>query len=139
MNSLYRILLIISALLITVVMDAQFPSDSIPASNTRYKKLKITSDSLLIDTASIIPNTFSITDLPATDYRLDFVKAILYWKKKPETDSVMITYRVFPFQAECHHATMRYDSVKNNFYVKPFEFNSGSDAMHNGASLILEH
>ncbi|MGQ0739745.1 MAG: hypothetical protein ACT4OJ_11840 [Bacteroidota bacterium] len=125
MNSLYRILFVASALLITVVMDAQFPSDSLPASNIRLKKLKITTDSLLIDTISVIPNSFLIQGIPPSHYRLDFVKAVLYWKIRPDNDSVIITYRVFPFRLNAAAQRLWYDSVKNNFYVKPFEFNAG--------------
>src|SRR5205823_2433010 len=64
-------------------------------------------------------------DITAADYRLDYVKAILYWKKKPATETVSITYRVFPFQLNSVVQRMRYDSVMKNFYVKPFEFNNG--------------
>jgi len=74
---------------------------------------------------SIVPNSFSIKDIPASDYRLDFVKAVLHWKKRPTADSVIITYRVFPFQLNAAVQRMRYDSVMNNFYIKPYEFYSG--------------
>jgi hypothetical protein len=57
---------------------------------------------------------------------LDPVKAILYWIKKPTADSVIITYRVFPFQLNAAVQRMRYDSVMNNFYIKPYEFYSGT-------------
>jgi hypothetical protein len=61
----------------------------------------------------------------ANEYRLDFVKAMLYWKKKPSLDSILITYRVFPFQLNPVAQRMSFDSVVNNFYVAPFEFNNG--------------
>ncbi len=69
---------------------ADIPVEQCPAScfeyrtsNLRQKNFKVTADSLKIDTVSIIPNTFSITSVPASDYRLDFVKAVLHWIKKP--------------------------------------------------------
>ena len=98
----------------------------LPTSNLRQKIFKVEADSLKIDTISIVPNTFFIVDIPQSDYRLDFVKAILYWKKKPAAESVTITYRVFPFNLNPAAQRMSYDSVMNNFYVKPFEFNNGS-------------
>ena len=125
MNSLYRISLLITALLITLLLEAQIPTDNSPVSNIRQKTLKISTDSIRLDTVSIIPNSFSIAYVPAGDYRLDFVNAILYWKKRPSADSILITYRVFPFRLSAMTQRMEYDSVKTSFYVKPFEFNNG--------------
>ncbi len=105
--------------------NAQLPVANTPASNLRQKILKIESDSLKIDTISVVPNTFSIADISPSDYRLDFVKAVLYWKKKPAVETVTITYRVFPFHLNPVAQRMSFDSVMNNFYVKPFEFNNG--------------
>jgi hypothetical protein len=83
LNSLYRISVIIAALLITFRVDAQFNPDTLPTSNLRQKKIKVTGDTLRIDTASIIPNSFSIAYVPSSDYKLDFVKGYLVWKNKP--------------------------------------------------------
>jgi len=79
----------------------------------------------MLDTLSIIPGTFAVKNIPATQYRLDFVKAILYWKQKPAADSMLLSYRVFSFRLNAAAQHLQYDSVKNNFYVKPFEFNAG--------------
>ena len=105
--------------------SAQFPVASNINSNLRQKTLKVGADSLKIDTISIVPNTFSIVNVLSSDYGLDIVKAMLYWKTKPILDSVIITYRVFPFQLNPVTQRMSFDSVVNNFYVAPFEFNSG--------------
>lgn len=113
--------------------NAQVPvTGNQPASNLRQKTFKLTADSLLLDTASIIPNTFLVKGVPAADYRLDFVKAILYWKQKPAADSVLISYRVFSFKLSAVAQRMQYDSVKNKFYVTPFEFNSGLTSEQRG-------
>jgi hypothetical protein len=104
---------------------AQLPVSNI-TSNLRQKIFKIQADSLKIDTISIVPSTFSIAYVPAADYRLDFVKATLHWKKKPAADSVTVTYRVFPFQLNPVAQRMSFDSVMDNFYVIPFPGNNGS-------------
>lgn len=123
MSYLGRISLLICVALLSLWSHAQLPVVS--SSNLRQKVFKVEADSLKIDTISIVPKTFSITYVSATDYQLDFVKAILYWKKKPALDSIIITYRVFPFQLNPVAQRMSFDSVMNNFYVTPFEFNSG--------------
>ena len=121
MRYLERILIPFVLVLICFYASAQQP-----VSNLRQKVFKIEADSLVIDTLSIVPNTFSVAYISAMDYRLDPVKAILFWKKKPAADSIIVTYRVFPFQLNSSAQRMSFDSVMNNFYVKPFEFNNGS-------------
>lgn len=132
MNSLYRILFIAATLLITGQAEAQIPSENPSLSNLRQKVFKVSADSIQIDTVSIIPGSFSIAHIQENEYLLDYVKAKLYWKKKPVTESITVTYRVFPFLLNAATQRMNYDSVKNLFYVKPFEFNSGLTSAQRG-------
>ncbi|HEV7782564.1 MAG TPA: hypothetical protein VGO58_14920, partial [Chitinophagaceae bacterium] len=125
MSWLARILCIGSLALSSLWSNAQLPVGNTVTSNLRQKTFIITSDTLLIDTISIVPNSFSIASVPAADYRLDFVKAILYWKNRPLSDTIIVMYRVFPFRLDPVAQRMNFDSVMNNFYIKPFEFNSG--------------
>lgn len=111
--------------LLSLCSRAQIPLPGGQQSNLRQKSLKITTDSVKVDSASIIPNSFSIKDIDSSSYRIDYVKAILHWKKRPATDSVWVTYRIFPFQLNAIKQRLRYDSVANFFYSKPYEFNSG--------------
>ncbi len=125
MSGLRRISLILCVVLVSLWSSAQLPVLN-TASNLRQKKFKITTaDSLKIDTLSIIPNTLFITSVPSSDYRLDFVKAVLHWIKKPFADSVLITYRVFPYQLNFVAQHLPLDSVLKNFYVIPYQFNNG--------------
>ncbi len=125
MNSLYRISLLIAAFLIPILPEAQVPAENTPVSNIRQRVLPVTTDTIRLDTLSIIPNSFTIARVPANDYRIDYVNAFLYWLKKPEADSILVTYRVFPFRLNALTQRMVYDSIKTRFYVKPFEFNTG--------------
>ncbi|HRE37146.1 MAG TPA: hypothetical protein PK092_01795 [Chitinophagaceae bacterium] len=108
-----------------ITSRAQVPATNPATSNLRIKSFKVTADSLVIDSISIIPSSFKVAGIAPVDYRLDFVKAILYWNKRPVQDSILISYRVFPFQLNSVTQRMKYDSVMNNFYVKPYEFNNG--------------
>lgn len=108
-----------------ITSRAQVPATNPATSNLRIKSFKVTADSLVIDSISIIPSSFKVAGIAPVDYRLDFVKAILYWNKRPVQDSILISYRVFPFQLNSVAQRMKYDSVMNNFYVKPYEFNNG--------------
>ena len=123
MTLLSRILLFSLLLLFALATKAQLPAHS----NLHIKKIAGNRDSVVLDTASIVPNTFRIVDIDSAFYRLDFVKAILYWKTRPSTDSVLITYRTFPFKLNSVVQRLSYDSVMNNVYLKPFEFRQDND------------
>ncbi|RYZ61383.1 MAG: hypothetical protein EOO14_05200 [Chitinophagaceae bacterium] len=113
---------------------AQQPATPKPLSNLRIKKLAATSDSIRLDTLSIIPTTFSVTEVDTADYRLDFVNAVLYWNKKPAFDSVSFVYRVFPVKLNAVTQRLSYDSIARNLYLKPFEF--GREAAENAKGLF---
>ncbi len=125
MSSLGRISCILLLTFIAFNSSAQIPVTNPIVSNLRSKTISIQSDSLKIDTSSIVPNTFSISFIAEGDYRLDPVNAVLYWIKKPIQDSITITYRVFPFPLNVYTQRMVYDSIVNNFYIKPIQINSG--------------
>ncbi|MEO7923136.1 MAG: hypothetical protein ABIR30_05615 [Chitinophagaceae bacterium] len=111
--------------LATFSSGAQVPFSSPNLSNLRQKVFRTGPDSLQIDTISIVPNSLSVAYIPSADYRVDLVRAMLYWKKKPLADSFIITYRVFPFKLDAVAQRMSFDSVMNNFYIVPYEFNEG--------------
>lgn len=134
MSWLGRISVIFFLTLVSLRSSAQFGigNSTIPTSNLRQKNVRLIADSILLDSISIIPNSISIPNVLANDYRLDFIKAILYWKKKPAADSITITYRVFPFRLDPVAQRMRFDSVMNNFYAKPYDFNTGQTNTQRG-------
>ncbi len=117
-----RILLLLTLVMLTVAGYAQQPVLS-PASNLRQKTLPV-ADTLRIDTVSIVPNSFSVDGIPASDYQLDIINALLTWHKKPSAAEVTVRYRVFPYKLNAVTQRMNYDSVMYKFYAKPFEFNT---------------
>jgi hypothetical protein len=111
---------------------AQLPFQAPPKTNLRVKKVSIAADSVLLDTVSIIPKTFFIQNIDTSTYQLDFVKAILHWKVKPQTDSVWVTYRVFPYKLNSIVQRLSYDSILNNISMTPFEFNTVDSSSSKG-------
>jgi len=110
--------------MLTLWSSAQLPV--VPASNLRVKTVSV-ADTLRLDARSIIPNTLSVDGIPSLDYAVDEVSALLWWIRKPQVDSVTVRFRVFPFRLNPATQRMSYDSVMNNFYVKPFDINAGAD------------
>ena len=88
-------------------------------SNLRQKWISTTRDSVRLDTLSIVPNTLAILQVPATDYKVDYVNSTLKWNQKPAVDSVWISYRVFPARLNAVAGKFNYDSISNYFLVKP--------------------
>ena len=85
---LSRILLFFLFFLFAMASRAQLPFPS-PASNLRIKQLPTGRDSLLLDTLSIVPSSFSIKDYDTSFYGIDYVRSVLYWKHKPPADSIL--------------------------------------------------
>lgn len=126
MKHLSSILVILLACVATAA-HAQVPYQSRPVSNLRIRTVAVRSDSLVLDSLSIIPQTFSIRNIPDSAYRLDFVRSILYWKTRPAVDSVQLMYRVFPYQLNSLVQRQNYDSIRDRLYLQPFEFNQEQD------------
>lgn len=76
-------------------------------SNLRVKNIPVTGDTVLLDSASMVPNSMFIMGgqglLDSSAFTIDAVKSILIWNKNSDAwknisaDSVEIHYRVFPF------------------------------------------
>jgi hypothetical protein len=130
---LSRILLLSLFFFLANKSEAQLPLQTIPASNWRVRDIPTNTDSLLLDSLSIIPNTFSIAAVDSAAYRLDFVNAVLYWNTRPAADSVTVRYRVFPVKLNAVAQRLSFDSVINNVYMAPYVFNNNN----NGGSTRL--
>jgi hypothetical protein len=98
----------------------QAPSDGKPLSNLRKKYLPVRSDTLVLDSFSIVPNTLAILAIADSLYRVDNINGYLVWKSRPAFDSVLVMYRVFPGRFNAITRRMAFDSVMNNFIGQPF-------------------
>ncbi|QHT68431.1 hypothetical protein GXP67_18175 [Rhodocytophaga rosea] len=109
---IFRFLAIIGFLLIlTLQVQAQF-------SNYRMKWVKV-HDTRQLDSLSVYPGSIKILSAPATEvsYTYDAASNSLQWQKVPTTDSVLISFRVFPFRVGkpiFHRNPAAYDT--NAFY-----------------------
>ena len=131
--TLYRFILFSCLLLLThFSSEAQQPAGHYPFSNLRIKKVAVTRDSLVIDSLSIVPGTFSILEVDTSGYRLDMVNAVLFWKKPLVADSVTLTYRVLPARLNAVAQRLNFDSIARNLYIKPFEFGKREEASTKG-------
>lgn len=88
-------------------------------SNLRTKKISTRTPVIEIDSLSIVPGTFVITGIAASQYRLRDWDAQLNWLQPPKTDSVSVLYRVFPYKLTAPVQRLNFNEVRNNFITKP--------------------
>ena len=109
-------------ILFSLFTQGIFAQDPSSLSNLRKKYISTSQSIIQFDSLSIVPNTFSINDIPQNMYEVDYVNAVLKWKIKPSVENVLITYRVFPYRLNAVTKRFNYDSVRYNFLVEPSAF-----------------
>lgn len=111
-------------LLLLIVSEAVFAQDPSSLSNLRRKIISTAQNIIRFDSSSIVPNTFSINDIPSNMYEVDYVNATLSWKIKPSVENVVISYRTFPYRLNAVTKRFNYDSVRYNFLIEPSVFSN---------------
>jgi hypothetical protein len=96
-----------------------------PAANLRDKNISTRTDSVKLDTLSVVPGSFSIPGIAAGDYQLDETSAILVWKRRPKADSVQVRYRVFGFSfaRDYYHKDIR--QLYHSYMITPYIYKGG--------------
>ena len=91
-------------------------------SNLHQKYIPVTRGRVPFDSLSVLPNAFFVKDVPDSAYVLDWVNGSLVWKYPPPgKDSVLITYRDFPYKLNSVAKRFNYDSVIGYFLVRPYD------------------
>lgn len=88
-------------------------------SNVRSQTIKVSGDSILVDSLSMIPESLSIDQVDAGSYSVNYLRSMLIWKQKPLLDSITITYRVFSinFYQKYFHKDVK--KIETNFAITP--------------------
>jgi hypothetical protein len=120
-----RIYLLLPLILTAQLGHAQLDPPSL--SNLHKKYISTKSTIIRIDSMSIVPGSVSIDGVFPYSYKVDEVNATITWIGKPASDSVLVTYRVFPYKLNAVVKHFSYDSIRNNFISSnPFTIKYGS-------------
>ena len=102
-------------------------------SNLRSKKVALEQDSLVLDSMSIVPGSFIISAdgiiLSGSAYRLNELNSTLYRTADTPSDSLMVTYRVFPlsFTREYFNKSTEMVNKESGSRKDPFKYSATSD------------
>jgi hypothetical protein len=108
-------------LFLLISIDGFSQQNPAALSNFRSKKISTKINPQILDSNSIVPNTLIITAVSPNDYHIDFVNATILWSGKNLPDSVLISYRVFPYKLNAITRRFNYDSIRFNFAMeKPY-------------------
>ena len=95
--------------------------------NLREQKLILSSDTVLIDTLSLVPQSEIIflneSSLDQSSYEINYTKGFFILKDKAlKGKTVTITYRVFPMSFEKSYEHKKIDRIENKISKNPFLF-----------------
>lgn len=100
--------------------------------NLRKQKLLLTSDTVMIDSLSLVPQSeiifFNKTPLDNAKYEIDYTKGIIILKDKTlRGKSIDISYRAFPISFSKPYAHKKASSVEGELRRNPFLFEYSAD------------
>ena len=81
-------------LFVLALLLVQFRMVGQDIGNLRSKWIQPSSDTITLDSVSIIPGTVSFYPTPS-DFYFDAVKGKMHWDSKNSNDSILVVYRTF--------------------------------------------
>ena len=90
---------------------------SVAQQSNLHKKTIPAKGTIVLDSFSIVPQSFLLPNIDTSFYTFDFVNATLSWKKEMAQDSVAIEYRVFASRLNATAHRFLFDSIRNYFIV----------------------
>ncbi len=103
------------AFILLLLFENSFGQVKPDLSNLRKKFISTKTNPVHFDSSNIIPNTVFIQGIPADSFHVDYVNALITFQSVHLPDSVLITYRVFPFKLNAVARHYNYDSIRFNF------------------------
>ncbi len=89
------------------------------SSNLHRKFVPVTNSALKLDSLSLVPGSLVVSGISDSLYKVDYVHSTITWIRKPNLDSVYITYRNFPYQLNGVVQRLDYNKVMDKFIMQP--------------------
>ena len=123
---------ILTSIFFCFCVTTSFAQRATVSSNLRQKKISVTDTLVRLDTASIVPGTFVINGIADSLYKIDYAAATLKWLQKIVGDSIVATYRIFPFKLTSVVKRFNLDSIVKFSYT-PAIFSNPYSSQNNKA------
>jgi hypothetical protein len=114
--------LIFCGLLNKVSAQAPGSKPTVPSkisSNLHRKYILVKNGSQKLDSLSLVPGSFVVSGIPDSVYKIDYVHSTITWIRKPNLDSVLVQYRLFPYQLNGVVQRLDYAKVMDKFTIQP--------------------
>ncbi len=114
--------LIFCGLLNKVSAQAPGSKPTVPlkiSSNLHRKYVLVKNGPQKLDSLSLVPGSFFVSGIPDSLYKIDYVHSTLTWLRKPNLDSVLVQYRLFPYQLNGVVQRLDYAKVMDKFSIQP--------------------
>ena len=98
------------------------PGPTVPAkisSNLHRRYIPVRNSSEKLDSLSLVPGSFIVSGIPDSAYKIDYVHSTITWVRKPNLDSVLVQYRLFPYQLNGVVQRLDYAKVMDKFSIQP--------------------
>jgi hypothetical protein len=105
-------------------ISAQQPGLKSPApnrisSNLHRRYIRVNYGPQKLDSLSLVPGSFKVSGIADSLYQIDYVHSTITWIRKPNLDSVLVQYRLFPYQLNGVVQRLDYNKVMNRFTIQP--------------------
>jgi hypothetical protein len=122
---LKRIYLLLLFIFLVQNLLAQINPPSL--SNLRRLTVSTNNKTIKLDSLSIVPGSVTIEGISTYYYKVDEVNGTITWLESPKKETVIITYRVFPYKLNAVVRHYNYDSIRYNFLSSnPFTLRVGA-------------
>lgn len=93
-------------------------------SNVRTKTIATSQDTILLDSNTVSPGTLFVEGVDSNAYYMDYAHSKFIWIDPPTTDSISITYRVWPINinASAAHKSTQVFTPDKTGKVDPFKY-----------------
>ncbi|HUX84364.1 MAG TPA: hypothetical protein VMV20_03970, partial [Chitinophagaceae bacterium] len=99
---------------------------SLPSTSLRTRMISTRADTVLLDSLSIVPGSFTMEGVADSDYLLDEPGSRLLWKIRPKADSVRVSYRVFGFSFSRTYYHKDLAKLYQSYVFSPYVYQGGA-------------
>ncbi len=96
------------------------------SSNLHRRYIPVGNGPQKLDSLSMVPGSLKVLGYADSLYQVDYVHSTFTWLRKPNLDSVLVQYRLFPYQLNGVVQRLDYAKVMDKFMIQPNVYSKDS-------------